>query len=31
MAAMDDGGEVVDGTEIVDGDDTVTIKTMEDA
>ena len=31
MAAMDDGGEVVDGTEIVDGEDTVTIKTMEDA
>ena len=31
MAAMDDGGEVVDGTEIVDGEDTVSIKTMEDA
>ena len=31
MAAMDDGGELVDGTEIVDGEDTVSIKTMEDA
>ena len=31
MAAMDDGGEVVDGTEIVQGEDTVSIKTMEDA
>ena len=31
MAAMDDTGELVDGTEIVDGEDTVSIKTMEDA
>jgi len=31
MAAMDDGGEVVEGTEIVEGEDTVSIKTLEDA
>ena len=31
MAAMNDTGEVVDGTEIVQGEDTVSIKTMEDA
>ena len=31
MAAMDDDGEVVEGTEIVQGEDTVSIKTMEDA
>ena len=31
MAAMDDDGEVVEGTEVVQGEDTVSIKTMEDA
>ena len=31
MAAMDDDGEVIEGTEIVQGEDTVSIKTLEDA
>ena len=31
MAARDDDGEGVEGTEIGQGEDTVSIKTMEDA
>ena len=31
MAAMDDDGEIIEGTEVVQGEDTVSIKTMEDA